>query len=214
MISASAATSTVTDSISIATARALSPSKDRIPSIVPMKSSWSEPTLHPEFAEIAERLARLRDAVAPRIRLAILSNSTTAGWPEVRRGLRCFDDRYMKLDAGDPITYATINGHGASIGSVIDALADLQEIVVQSMFVTDGAGEVDNTTEGALHAWLEALDRIRPEAVHVYTIDRAPARRSLRPVPRRRLREIAEQVRSAGFPAEVFATTRARTHLN
>lgn len=169
-----------------------------------------EPTLHPQFAEIADQLSRLRDAVAPDIRLAILSNSTTAAWPDVRRGLAFFDDRYMKLDAGDPITYASINGPGASIGSVIDALSDLPNIVVQAMFVTDGIGEIDNTTEGALQPWLAALERIRPLAVHIYTIDRAPASPTLRPVTRRRLREIAEHVRAAGFPADVFATTRSR----
>src|SRR5712691_5929197 len=45
-----------------------------------------EPTLHPEFEEIAERLARVRDMLAPGIRLSILSNSTTAGCANVRRG--------------------------------------------------------------------------------------------------------------------------------
>lgn len=169
-----------------------------------------EPTLHPEFTDIADRLARLRDAVAPEIRLAILSNSTTAGWPDVRRGLAFFDERYMKLDAGDPITYASINGSSTPLGSIVDALADLPSIVVQAMFVTDGAGQVDNTTEGALQPWLSALERIRPMAVHVYTIDRAPALIGLRPVTRRRLREIAEHVRAAGFPAEVFSATRSQ----
>ncbi len=71
-----------------------------------------EPTLHPEFEDIAERLRSLRDQLAPGVRLAVLSNSTTAAWPDVRRGLATFDDRYMKLDAGDPITYARINGPG------------------------------------------------------------------------------------------------------
>src|SRR5262245_48351350 len=67
-----------------------------------------EPTLHPRFEEIAERLCGLRDRLAPTIRLAILSNSTTAALAAVRRGLALFDDRYMKLDAGDPLTYASI----------------------------------------------------------------------------------------------------------
>jgi len=46
-----------------------------------------EPTLHPKFEEIAERLQRVRDRLAPGLRLAVLSNSTTATWPEVRRAL-------------------------------------------------------------------------------------------------------------------------------
>lgn len=72
-----------------------------------------EPTLHPDFAEVTDRLCALRDRLAPSLPLAILSNSTTAGWEEVRLALRRYDERYMKLDAGDPITYARINGIGS-----------------------------------------------------------------------------------------------------
>jgi hypothetical protein len=46
---------------------------------------------------------------------------------------------------------------------------------------------------------------VRAERVHIYTIDRPPALSSLRPVPARRLREIAGHVRLAGMIAEVFA---------
>ena len=163
-----------------------------------------EPTLHPAFQEIAERLCRLRNQAAPALRLAILSNSTTAGLTRVRRGLALFDERYMKLDAGDPMTYVRINGRG-SFGAVVDALRDLPHIIVQAMFVRDDRGDVDNTTERTVAAWLEAVDVIQPSRVHVYTIARPSALGHLQRVPARRLREIAERVRAAGIPADVFA---------
>jgi wyosine [tRNA(Phe)-imidazoG37] synthetase (radical SAM superfamily) len=166
-----------------------------------------EPTLHPEFEEIVERLVEIRDRLAPDLRLAVLSNSTTAAWPSVRRALGMFDDRYMKLDAGDPITYAHVNGLGTSIGTIVDALRDLPRVVVQAMFVSDGKGRVDNTTEGAITEWLGALDAIQPSRVQVYTIDRPPALQGLRAVPMRRLREIAERVRAREIPADVFSST-------
>jgi wyosine [tRNA(Phe)-imidazoG37] synthetase (radical SAM superfamily) len=164
-----------------------------------------EPTLHPDFEDIVGRLVDVRDRFAPKLRLAILSNSTTAAWPSVRRALSAFDERYMKLDAGDPITYAHVNGLGTSIGAVVDALRDLPQVVVQAMFVKDGTGQVDNTTEGAVHEWLGAIDAIQPSQVHIYTIDRPPALDGLRPAPVRRLREIAERVRLREIPVEVFA---------
>ncbi len=163
-----------------------------------------EPTLHPAFDDIAERLCRVRDAAAPGIRLAVLSNSTTAAWEDVRRGLDLFDERYMKLDAGDPITYRWVNGCGTAIADVVDALSGLRKIVVQAMFVADAAGRVDNTTEGAVCEWLAALERVQPAEVHIYTIDRAPALGSLRAVESQRLKEIAGQVHAAGFRADVF----------
>jgi len=162
-----------------------------------------EPTLHPAFEEIAERLYGLRDHLAPDIRLAVLSNSTTAGRADVRQGLALFDERYMKLDAGDPITYASINRTG-SLRTVVDALRDLPSIVVQAMFVSDEFGQVDNTLERPVQAWLDAVDTIQPSRVQVYSIARPPALCGLRRPKTGRLREIAERVRALGIPADVF----------
>jgi wyosine [tRNA(Phe)-imidazoG37] synthetase (radical SAM superfamily) len=166
-----------------------------------------EPTLHPEFEDIVERLVEVRDRLAPHLRLAVLSNSTTAAWPSVRRALGRFDERYMKLDAGDPITYAHINGLGSSIVTIVDALRDLPRVVLQAMFVSDGKGCVDNTTEGAVNEWMGAVDAIQPSRVQVYTLDRPPALEGLRAVSMRRLREIAERVRLREIPADVFSST-------
>jgi len=63
-----------------------------------------EPTLHPDFEEIAERLCAVRDRIAPTIPVAILSNSTTCLYDDVRSGLHRLDERCMKLDGGDPFT--------------------------------------------------------------------------------------------------------------
>ena len=167
-----------------------------------------EPTLHPEFEEVAKRLCAVRDRIAPGIPIAILSNSTTAAAPDVRRGLGRFDERHMKLDAGDPATFATVNGGGRHLSDIVDALRELPPIVIQAMFVRDPRGQVDNSREGAVREWLQAIETIRAKRVHVYTIDRPPALAPLQPVPSRRLREIGEQVRAMGIPADVFVPRR------
>jgi wyosine [tRNA(Phe)-imidazoG37] synthetase (radical SAM superfamily) len=164
-----------------------------------------EPTLHPEFEAIATRLRSVRDRIAPGLPLAILSNSTTAAADDVRRGLGAFDERYMKLDAGDSMTFAALNGGGRHLSDIVDALRTLSPIVVQAMFVRDDRGAVDNSRDAPVKSWLDALDSIHATGVHIYTIDRSPALGSLRPVRPRRLREIAEQVRALGIHAEVFA---------
>ncbi len=110
----------------------------------------------------------------------------------------------MKLDAGDPLMFAQINDGGASFTDVVDGLAQLPSVVVQAMFVTDAEQTVDNTTEGAVAAWLLALERVRATGVHIYTLQREPALGTLRPVRPRRLREIAERVRALQIPAQVF----------
>ena len=186
------------------TARLLKAERDGEPLDRLTVAGHGEPTLHPGFEEIAARLVDVRDRLAPNLRLAVLSNSTTAAWPEVRRGLALFDERHMKLDAGDPITYAYVNGPGTSIRAVVDAVRGLPHVTLQSMFVSDGQERVDNTTEGAIHEWLAAVDAIQPLRVQLYTIDRAPAMTGLRRVSARRLREIAERVRAIGITAEVI----------
>jgi wyosine [tRNA(Phe)-imidazoG37] synthetase (radical SAM superfamily) len=164
-----------------------------------------EPTLHPEFEDIVERVCVVRDRVAPRIPVAVLSNSTTCAYDDVRNGLRRADERYMKLDGGDPFTLRQLNGIRTPIATIVDGLIALGPVTVQSMFVEDAAGRVDNVGEGAVNEWLMAIERVRPIAVHLYTLGRAPALPSLRPASGRRLREIAEHVRAAGIPADVFA---------
>ncbi len=165
-----------------------------------------EPTLHPEFEEISERLCAVRDRIVPGLPLAILSNSTTAGSDDVWSGLACYDDRYMKLDAGDPLTYANINGAHVGLHSVIDALARVAPIVIQAMFVSDTKHVVENCGPSAVSAWIAAVEAARAREVHIYTLNRPPAQSSLRPVASRRLREIAEQVRAAGIPARVYSS--------
>lgn len=163
-----------------------------------------EPTLHPEFEDVVTRLCSVRDRIAPGLPIAILSNSTTAWADDVRRGLGMFDERYMKLDAGDSATFAAVNGGGRHLSDVVEALRRLSPIVIQAMFVRDRRGGVDNCGDAAVAAWLRALETIRATRVQVYTLDRAPAMPSLQPVAPRRLREIAERVRASGMAADVF----------
>ena len=163
-----------------------------------------EPTLHPDFPAIVEGLREARDRVAASSRIAILSNSSTAGDPRVRASLLRLDERYMKLDAGDQDTLRHVNATASRLDDIVRALASVGPIVVQTMFVRSPDGRVDNSSPGALAPWLGALATIRPSEVHIYSLDRAPAWRVLEAIPRARLAEIARAVEQRGFRAEVF----------
>ena len=167
-----------------------------------------EPTLHPEFEAIVAGLCGVRDRLAPRLPIAILSNSTTVLCAEIHRSLLQLDERYMKLDAGEPVMFARLNGGRTPIRDVIDGLRSMSPITVQALFVRDRDYVLDNSTEAAVDHWLWAVEAARAERVHVYTLDRRPAVGSLEPVPPRRLREIAEHVRAMGIPAEAFVARR------
>ncbi len=164
-----------------------------------------EPTLHPAFAPITHGLSEVRARRAPGARLALLSNGSTLHRLDVVYSLSQFDTRCMKLDAGDATTFRRINAPGIPLGRLIGDLGRVANLTLQSMFVRDSEGVVDNTTPRAVEAWLEAVVRIRPQSVDLYSIARGTARDTLLPVPAAFLEGVAGRVRNLGIAARVVA---------
>ena len=163
-----------------------------------------EPTLHPGFAPIAEGLFHVRARRAPNAKLALLSNASTLGRLDVVYSLARFDERCMKFDAGDATTFRLMNAAMIPLGRLVSDLRAIGKLTLQSMFVRDTERTIDNTAPRAVDAWLEAVNRIRPQRVDIYTIARVPARSSLLAAPREVLESIAARVTDLGVPARVF----------
>ena len=164
-----------------------------------------EPTLHPGFAPIAEGLFHVRNRRAPKAKLTLLSNASTLNRLDVVYSLPRFDNRCMKLDAGDATTYRLMNAASISLGRLISDLRSIGHLTLQSMFVRDVEGIVDNTTPRAVNAWLDAVAQVQPESVDLYSLARPPARGTLLRVPASVLEEIAGRVTALGIPARVSA---------
>jgi wyosine [tRNA(Phe)-imidazoG37] synthetase (radical SAM superfamily) len=164
-----------------------------------------EPTLHPGFAPIADGLFKVRAARAPKAKLTLLSNGSTLNRLDVVYSLARFDRRCMKLDAGDATTFRHVNAPGIPLARLIADLRKVARLTLQSMFVRDEEGVIDNTTPRAVAAWLEAVERVRPESVDLYSLARTPARDTLRPAPASLLEAIAARVTALGIGARVIA---------
>jgi wyosine [tRNA(Phe)-imidazoG37] synthetase (radical SAM superfamily) len=164
-----------------------------------------EPTLHPDFPAIVRDLRHIRDRLAPDLPVAILSNSGTLDRTPVRKALVELDERHMKLDAGDDAMRRRLNGTAVEPGRIVAGLKGLPDIFIQSMFVGDRQGRLDNTGHETVSRWLAWLSEIRPRGVHIYTIDRQPAFPFLRAVPQDRLDAIAQRLRQTGIPALTFS---------
>ena len=163
-----------------------------------------EPTLHPDLLEIVVGIKRLRDRYFPSATLGILSDATQITRPAVRDALERCDARYMKFDAADEVTWRRINQPLVSVtfDAMVEALKTLSDIVLQCMFIQ---GSYDNTGEEHLRAWIEAVGKIKPSSVQVYTVDRGTAAPGILEVPRHTLQTIADRMTAAtGIPAEVF----------
>ncbi len=152
-----------------------------------------EPTLHPDFPEIVSALTALRDRLMPRLAIGILSNSSTCRQPAVRSALGRLDGRYMKLDAGAKQVFCEVNrpADPSEWERSVEGLCGMKDLELQSMFFE---GEPQNTSSGCVDDWIAAVQKIRPNTVQIYTIDRPPAEPGVRPASRATLDGIAERL--------------------
>jgi wyosine [tRNA(Phe)-imidazoG37] synthetase (radical SAM superfamily) len=163
-----------------------------------------EPTLHPDFLEVVRAILAVRDEVMPGVRADILSNAAHLDRPEVVEGLNLLDERYMKLDAGTDEQFLNMNSPVTEVGiwDVVKHLPKLKDFVIQAMFTH---GRRDNTDEKSVVAWIQAVKRVKPKAVQIYSVDRYPADPKITKVERALLEEIgAALTAQTGIPAEVF----------
>lgn len=153
-----------------------------------------EPTLHPDFAEIAARVRRLRDTRAPALKLVLLSNAAGLGQESVRAALSLIDLAILKLDAGTEETFQRINRPAAplSLADIMGYLKPLSQFSLQSLFV---AGRYSNIDEPNVTAWIDRVAELHPQAVQMYTLDRTAPVRGLAPVPLETLQTIAGRLR-------------------
>jgi len=151
-----------------------------------------EPTMHPRFPGVVDRVLAVRDARAPAARVGILCNGLAAGKPAIRDALNLLDARMMKLDPGPP---ELVNGVPHDREQLIRGYAGLADLTIQAM-VVEGPGW-SGASEEALEEWLRDLRRIQPAAVHIYSLDRQPADPSIKRVARNRLEAIAGRARGA-----------------
>ena len=163
-----------------------------------------EPTLHPEFARAVEEVLGARDRAAKGVPVHILTNGANLAKPGVAEALNLLDERHVKLDAGTESMFLEMNSPTEDIGiwDVMRGVKGLVDFVVQAMFTR---GRRDNSTPDEVDAWIEAIKRIKPKRVDVYSISREPADAQILAVDDDRLREIAKLCeKNTGIPTAAF----------
>lgn len=167
-----------------------------------------EPTLHPHFPEIVDSVARLRDQFFPQAKLSILSNATHINRAEIRQALQRFDNAILKLDTVSTAYINLVdqpNGH-YDVEEQLEWLCQMHDrIIIQSMFMKGehNGQDVNNCTEAYVAPWLEAIDRIRPQKVMIYTIDRETPSPLLQKASHEELDAIGQRVRELGIECSV-----------
>ena len=167
-----------------------------------------EPTAHPQFADIIADTLALRNRYFPHAKVSVLSNSTQTHRPDVCQALRQVDNNILKLDTVDADYIQTVDRPtGAySVERIIGQLQAFQgHCIIQTMFLKGRmeGKDVDNTGDRYVLPWLEALRRIAPSQVMIYTIDRETPDHDLLKASHEELNRIADLVRAVGIPVSV-----------
>lgn len=182
--------------------------ENALPDVITFSGN-GEPTMHPDFAGIIDDTIMLRDRLCPEAKVAVISNSTLLHKNEVVQALCKVDDNLMKLDAATDERIRLIDQpviHDFTADKLIRQLCLFNgQLTIQTIFLQGEHNgiRIDNTSDEDIDRWIEALQRIRPKKVMIYTISRETPVKTLQKVSMETLEAIAEKVRNAGFEVTV-----------
>jgi wyosine [tRNA(Phe)-imidazoG37] synthetase (radical SAM superfamily) len=165
-----------------------------------------EPTSHPDFAGIIDDTIALRNLYFPKAQVSVLSNATLLHRAEVVEALKRVDNNILKLDT---ISQAYIEWVDRPTGAydverIVDQLCAFEgKLIVQTLFMKGefNGRSVDNTTDEFVNPWLGAIQKIAPQQVMIYTIDRETPDKNLQKALPAELDRIVELLRKEGIVA-------------
>ncbi len=168
-----------------------------------------EPTIHPEFAAIVDRVIELRNQYMPKAQITVLSNATRLDKSEIFKALQKVDNPILKLDAGSEATFRAINQPAPSVKfeTVLQKLIEFgDKAIIQTLLLkgTSLGQVIDNTSPEEIGLWLKHIEKINPRYVMLYPIDRVTPEKDLKKLDRATLETIAEQVRALGIEVKVY----------
>ena len=172
-------------------------------------SGNGEPTMHPNFAGIIDDTLEMRDKLCPSTKVAVLSNSTMLHKEEVIDALLKVDDNLMKFDAATDNLIGQIDQpvvHDFTAEKLIEQLCRFNgKLTVQSIFLKGehNGAIIDNKHDEYVNLWVEALKKINPGKVMIYTISRETPVKTLQKISPEILEKIAQKARDAGFMVTV-----------
>ena len=121
-------------------------------------SGNGEPTMSPDFPEALERVSRIREKMIPSSKLVLITNGTGLLDPELfsllQDAIFSLDlDIWLKLDAGTPGWFETMNRSSVSFGKIVTRIKEFTSsapVTIQTMLcMVDGNGP----PPGEAEAW-------------------------------------------------------------
>ncbi|MBE0536171.1 MAG: radical SAM protein [Phycisphaerae bacterium] len=162
-------------------------------------SGSGEPTLNRDIGAMIDGIRAMTD-----MKVAIITNGTLLGDPEVRADCCKADVVLPSLDAADPETFEKINRPHEAIrfDAFIEGLCRFREQYAGPIWLEVFLLEGVNTADDEIARMRELIARIRPDKVQLNTAVRPTAERNLAALDEARLQAIAGKL---NFNAEVIA---------
>lgn len=153
-------------------------------------SGNGEPTLHPSFKRIVEKTINLRNKLQPGVPTAILTNSSRLSERSVSTAVSLLDEPIGKLDAGSGREFQMINRPHPSIDfdKMVNGMRRTGNLTIQSVLF---GGPISNSRQENLDDLIDAMSRVDPVEVQIYSTVRPVPSASVIQLPMKRLQEIA-----------------------
>ena len=167
-----------------------------------------EPTLHPQFYEIARKVFDIRNELFPDCKISLLCNSALLHKKEIVNSFQFIDQNILKLDTAIEKSFHRINrpAKGIKLENIISELSRLKsEKTIQTLFLKgkNEWSDIDNTTEVEIRALIAAYKKIKPDSVMVYSFYRDTPSSDLIAIGGNELKNIARQIEKEGFKVEL-----------
>lgn len=148
------------------------------PDFITMAGS-GEPTLNSGLAEVISGIKEISD-----VPVAVLTNGSLLGDPDVAGACLSTDLVVPSLDAGDEETFQAVNRpcEGITLSRVVNGLCSFRErfdgAIWLEVFLLDGI----NSGKEQLETMSALIERVRPDRVQLNTVARPPAEPFANPV--------------------------------
>ena len=169
-----------------------------------------EPTLHPQFPQVAQMVRAMRDKYYPKAVVTLLTNATQLSRPEIFDAVLKLDNPVLKLDAGTAAMRAAINKPNKpenTFEQLVDNLVRFgNKCIVQTLLLrgeNDGHA-ISNVSDEEFAEYVEILKKIQPKYVMLYAIDRATPEKKLEKLTVKELESYAQIIRNEGIEVKVY----------
>ena len=167
-----------------------------------------EPTLHPNFYEIIDNAIKIRNTYVPNVKITVLTNATQLHKQKVVDALKKIDLPILKIDTVIQSDFELINrcSDNVSILKIMDSIiTNFKNPIIQTMFFKVQLDNYlfDNTRKDSLQEYFNALNKIQPNTVMLYSVDRDTPMQGLEKIDFESLQLIANEIEKLGFKTTV-----------